>query len=415
MDKKIIKNYFQNFLTIIISIILCLVFINVIFVTFSNQNFFPRALSYSLSNVMLTFYPKTYNKENLGSYVALLGDSYSQGAGDAYLNGIDDYSISHHLHKNDGKNYLNFGRGGYGSISAVSNLILVNKLSNFPNLISDLNKPESVIFIFYEGNDLEENIFEYNLLSKPNEKVSNFVQRRIQENIKLNNTDKISNVFPLLTFIKNIYVHFSWHFDLMIFQIKEAKTFNESISLIMNRIKKLFGKTIVLNAEPVDLKTYVNSIKKINKVKNVQPLQSAAVILTKEEIEISLEILFESLKYLKEWSQEFNIHILYIASPINTYTWDEPIIFEFKDPASGETVSKLNQTTNKVNYLNNILIREKIDYFSKNHNIQFLDSTNFINEKGNKIILHGPLDWRHFNYDGYKHISNFIIQNISTN
>ena len=41
---------------------------------------------------------------------------------------------------NDMKNYLNFGRAGYGSISAVSNLIMINKLTNLPNLIEDLEK-----------------------------------------------------------------------------------------------------------------------------------------------------------------------------------------------------------------------------------------------------------------------------------
>ena len=30
----------------------------------------------------------------------------------------------------DNKNYLNFGRAGFGSISAVSNLIKINKLTN---------------------------------------------------------------------------------------------------------------------------------------------------------------------------------------------------------------------------------------------------------------------------------------------
>ena len=49
----------------------------------------------------------------------------AQGGGDAYLSGVDDYSVAHHLHANDGKNYLIFGRAGYGSISAVSNLIKI--------------------------------------------------------------------------------------------------------------------------------------------------------------------------------------------------------------------------------------------------------------------------------------------------
>ena len=29
---------------------------------------------------------------------------------------------------------------------------MINKLTNLPNLIEDLEKPESIIFVFYEGN-----------------------------------------------------------------------------------------------------------------------------------------------------------------------------------------------------------------------------------------------------------------------
>ena len=412
---KKFKDYFINFLTTIIAVIICLLIINIIFIKISNQKYFPRALANSLSNVLLTFYPVTYDNKNLNEYVALLGDSYSQGAGDAYLAGINDYSIAHHLHKHNNKNYLNFGRGGYGSISATSNLIMVQKMSKLPNLIKDLKPPKSIIFIFYEGNDLEENVYEFNFLSKPNEEISNFVKRRIEENVKLKKIDKLNNIFPLLIFIKKIYIHFSWHLSLMLNQMKNAGSFEEFSSLFTDRIKKLFGKTVVLNVEKTRASTDVNFIKENDKVKNIQPLQSSAVILEKNEILIGLEIFFESIKYIKKRNQVENIHILYIPSPINSYTWTEPIAFEFKDPINGDTNSEFNKTNNEENLLNSILIRNKIDYFSQMHNIKFIDATDFINEKGNEIILHGPLDWRHFNYNGYKHISNFLIENLSKN
>ena len=38
--------------------------------------------------------------------------------------------------------------------------------------------------------------------------------------------------------------------------------------------------------------------------------------------------------------------------------------------------------------------------------------SNFVIEKSKETILHGPLDWRHFNYVGYKNVSNYIIENI---
>ena len=106
---------------------------------------------------MLTFHPDTYDKDNLDNYIAIIGGSYAQGGGDAYLNGMYDYSIAHLLHKHDQANYLNFARAGYGSISAISNLINVYKLSYSPNFIKNLKKPESIIFFFNEGHVLEAN------------------------------------------------------------------------------------------------------------------------------------------------------------------------------------------------------------------------------------------------------------------
>ena len=270
-----------------------------------------------------------------------------------------------------------------------------------------MEKPKSIIFVFYEGNDLEENIFEYNLLAKSNENVSDFVSRRINENVKLSNLDKLTNIFPIFAFLKKIYSHLGNLF----YRIVNVNDINEVGSLVTNRIKKLFGYTIVLDGPKVDALTYVNSITNLNKIDNIQPLQSAAVILNEKQTVIALEVFFESMKYLKSWSRIDSIIILYIPSPISSYTWEEPIRYEFKSPVDG-VVGKINKTTNKKNRENSIFIRNKINYFSEENNFQFLDVTNFVIKKSKETILHGPLDWRHFNYVGYKNVSNYIIENI---
>ena len=99
------------------------------------------------------------------------------------------------MHNNDNKNYLIFGRAGSGSISAVSDLIKIYKQSNLPNMIEDLKKPSSIIYIIYEGYDFEANFLEYTSFIKTDENISEFASRRINENIKLNNVDKLNNIF----------------------------------------------------------------------------------------------------------------------------------------------------------------------------------------------------------------------------
>jgi len=396
-----LKNYFINFFILTIFLILSLLIVNFLILNFPSQKFYPRSLANSLPNFLVTFYPDTYKKNNLENYIAIVGDSYSQGNGDGYLNGTYDYSIGHHLHKNDDKNYLIFGRAGFGSISAVSNLVKLNKISNLPIFFKNLNKPESIIFFFYEGNDLEDNFFEYSSLSNINEDINSFVLRRIKENTSLTTKDKLTSFFPLISIMDDLYDHIHILFNKL---LTNDENENKK-SLIIDRIKKLFGFTILLDSEKKNEEIYINSIKNKDNYNNIKPLHSAAANLTNEEISISLKIFFESVKYIKSWIGTDEILIVYIPSPISCYVWDEPIEYTIKN---SETIKFLS---NKENDLKSEYIREEIENFSKKNNINFLDIAQHIKEENINRILHGPLDWMHFNYDGYKIVSDYIINN----
>ena len=140
MFKNNFKNLISNLILVIFSIFIALLIINYSLIFITPQKLLPRSLAGSLPNSLLSFYPDTYNKKNLDKYIAILGDSYAQGGGDAYLNGTQDYSIAHHLYKNDSRNYLLFARAGFGSISAVSNLIKIHNLSHLTFSMKNLNQ-----------------------------------------------------------------------------------------------------------------------------------------------------------------------------------------------------------------------------------------------------------------------------------
>ena len=112
-------------------------------------------------------------------------------------------------------------------------------------------------------------------------------------------------------------------------------------------------------------------------------------------------------------SEVKNITILYIPSPISCYDWKNPIAFEFKDPIVGGYGNEIKRTSNKTNNLKSVFIRNKISEFAEENDFYFLDTTNYIIKLGKNRILHGPLDWHHFNSAGYKYTSNFITKNIS--
>lgn len=401
-----LKHFIVNFLSISFAIFLCFLLTNFIFIKISHQKLFPRSLAGSLPNILFTFYGDTYSKKSLKKYTAILGGSYAQGGGDAYLNRVYDYSIAHHLNKIDKKNYLNFARAGFGSISATSNLINIYNLSNFSNSIEDLEKPNSIIFFFNEDYLLEANINEYRLFGKQNQDISDFVINRINDKLQFSSTEKIANNFPLILFISKIGSHIKDFFSAVIENPKKTK------SLLTDRLKKLFGHTIILKSNldsKKNLDKNINSIKNYSKVKNIPPLSGASLNLTKDEISLALEIFKDSIKFLKSWSKIDNISIVYIPSPITSYTWNEPINYQI----SGTI--EVRHVTNEKNKINNIFIRKIIKEFSENNEIQFLDLTDHIIKISENKILHGPLDWLHLNYDGYKSAASYIIENDKKN
>jgi hypothetical protein len=404
MNKRSFKNFIINLIIISISVAICLLIINFMLIKISSNQLLPRSLAGSLPNNLLTYYPDTYDNKNLKSYVAVLGDSVAQGGGDAYLSGKKDYSIIHHLHNSNNMNYLIFGRAGYGSISSVSNLVKQYKLSNHSYLFDDLNKPDSILFIFNESFNLHANITEYRKFKKNNEKINEYVLRRINKNIELNNLDYLKNSYPILPFLGKFYEYF----EIMFNKIASAKNIEDIKLLVSSRLKKLFGKTVVLNDAPKNNLTWINSIKDHSNIKNIRPIQGAALHLTEDEIKTAIEIFFESLKYIQAWSDDKKIKIVYIPSAISSYMWNEPIVFYYRNNYAGSKT-----TNNKANNLNSTFIRKQIKNFSINNNIEFLDTTSEVFKNGENLVLHGPLDWGHFNDKGYKVISNFIIENLT--
>ena len=114
MSKSKLKNFFLNFILFLMSMLVTFLILNFILIKITPQKIFPRPLAASLPNTLLTFYPDTYSKKNMENYTAVLGNSASQGNGDAYLSGLDNYSISHHLHD---KNKENAARGILGELN----------------------------------------------------------------------------------------------------------------------------------------------------------------------------------------------------------------------------------------------------------------------------------------------------------
>ena len=117
------------------------------------------------------------------------------------------------------------------------------------------------------------------------EDINNFVLRRIKENINLTTNDKLTSLLPLISIMGDLYDHIHILFNKL---LKNDQNKNKKL-LIIDRIKKLLGFTVLLNGEEKNERIYINSIKNNNNYNNIAPLHSAAGDLTNDEILISLK------------------------------------------------------------------------------------------------------------------------------
>jgi hypothetical protein len=342
-----IKKFLEYSLIIISSILFFCLFINFLIFfkaeSIVKQKIIPKNILNTFPIESTCFYADTYkDKEN---YIAIVGDSHAFGSGEAYLQNKKDYSIGHHLYSRlDRKiNFFNFGIPGGGS-----NTILKHFL-HCKNLLK--SHPKKVIYLFYEGNDLENNIKEHLSLKK----------KKKQKNY----------YFPIIKIIKR--------FISINFRKKKKNKSKETNTYIMNDTE--------------------------NKIH--YPLQSPPIELSNEELKLSLNILFSSIKKIKQTTE--NIVIVYIPSPTSVLDLKNPITIQQYFKNRKKKLFEKKQLTDLSN-----TVKMRVKSFSKINNISFIDVTDNLINIANKKHVYGPVDFKHPNYLGYKIISDKLFMELKS-
>ncbi len=345
-----------NLLLTFFSVFIFLILINS-FLFFSTKQIKQKKISKNMLvnlPIELTYlYSDTYNK--LENMTVILGDSHAFGSGDAFLNDDYDYSIGHFLynHFEAKKNFLNIGFPGAGSQKVYHNYLNFRKKLNI--------KPDKIIYLFYEGNDLENNISyenNYNL------------SRKIISGIKY--------YFPIVVIIRNLFI------DLK--------------SKVENKISKTENINITnkKNSNQIDFKNDINIL-------NIS-IQSPPIELNENDLNKSLNIFFETIIKLKNDTKE--IILVYLPAPTSTLNLKNPIYFQkyFNENIPSSVTKEELERLSKY-------IRLEIKNFSLKQNIKFLDMTDILKKKSLNLMIYGPKDYKHFNKYGYKIISNQIYKN----
>ena len=343
------KEIIKDFLIILSISVLLFTLLNFAFVYYSPTlvKLLPLDVVRSISPCYRTLFHKSDKTLERVNYV--FGDSFSEGFGDEFLDGDDEYGIFNKLRNTDSSELI-FGRGGHGNIGTLVEFEqCLPLLSAYTSLDISQIKNYHVTFVFYEGNDLNNNLTERD--KELNEPVYNL------------------------------------RFFLPAYEYGYRK-----IRKVPSKVYQVFVEPQVKNTSaPI---VYPKSTSGIQF--NRYP-QSAATELSNIELEESLMVFFSSLENIRRYLPMADSYtILYLPAVTSAYSFDGEL--RVQSYLGDEYYS----TTGEFNSQRHEFILEAIRSEARSQGWSLCNTTpSIMNLTVSGTAVHGPRDWKHFNKVGY--------------
>ena len=337
-------------------------------------------------------------------YIAITGDSYAIGVGDwlaevrkkSFL-GSPDYSPAHMLYKKTGIDVVSFGQGGVGSFrgiwkETITQFLYINSIKDY-----HLSPPKYLLVFFYEGNDI------YNNFALVTEFQS--TEKEIEDKTKLARFDDFLNVKHKEVQSGN-YERSFWKNMLFtrsilngISNLVEERTASNKYQKVYFSYPKTPINVALIDEKKVPLPMHLQAppVLYLNEFEKKEGL-------TDKTLEEGVYVFKKSLAQLVVFFPKSEIKIVYIPSPLSSYTIISPIV-------SYRGWMQVN------NFIEATVIKKRhmelcktIQSITLAHNISFINTTKSLKEAGSKEFIHGPIDWDHFNKRGYEALSTDIAE-----
>lgn len=318
---------------------------------------FPRQSLRSLLPLARWSYPDIYQNIN-DQRILIVGDSYAEGAGDAFLENSYDYSLGHYLKKMTNSSYA---IAANSDSDITTQLFLIEKIieGKFSPSIQfnhKINNNSEILMTFYEGNDIEDY----------------FINKRIKKSEKIKNIylNPINKFFPIIYFIRKI-----------------------SFKMPSIKRNKYQPNKICIKKECI----------------RIGPMQSASAELSKEQIKESINFTVSRIKEFKAKHRK-SMCLVYIPSPATIYSLEN---IHFQQYGNG-ILNKDGITSSKENKKNSLYIRKLLKQQLNSTQIGFIDSTNYLSSAVKLNYIHGLKDRKHFNAKGYKLLARYVSKQLNT-
>lgn len=333
------------------------------------------------------------------SYWALLGDSYAKGMGDGQIDALAmfharDYAVNHFLAQHFQRDVVSLAAPGSGSWRGL----VANYAGSLAYLqAQELNwpeRPELMIYFFYEGNDLVENhLFAQKVFTKRGLDTAAASEQVLQaDGLFVRSQQASAKRGFLQQMAVNAYTQAN----------REPLAFEHigsdaGASYVPPKrwLPRMSGKS--LNQAQIAGQT----------VALPGNLQGPAMELGEAELEEALSQFGQALQANRQRWSDIPLLVVYIPSVLSCYELTGPLA-EAQNFLGDDTVkASVDSLRDRHSY-----VRESIERHVTGMQLEFLDASAALQAGCALEALHGPKDWNHLNVRGYRLLSQWLISEL---
>lgn len=407
-----LKTLLTNFLLVLVTLACLYLLIEWAFLRFYTVFFTLDTVSQKFENPqgvmpVLQTSKKQFLPEN---YIAITGDSYAMGMGDGFYTAKDRKRLrvtsAHTIQDLTGTDVISYGVAGSGTIRGM----LANPLAAstyIKNLIDDdLAKPDWMLFYFYEGNDLTENLLFHRATFETFHAGDNIDDNSVFERYIDNTVIGRDHLYLAATRAKpsEKYFFYRYLYRLYIQNIKDKKFF---VRKFPDELRLPYLPEEIWVARVVE-----NPVNKalINKqtVSLADNMQGPALELTAGELAFSISIFEKSLKLARQRADKTKLAVIYIPSVLATYQ----IAGDAVDAQDYFGKNRHRHPRQAVD-VRSQHIRQEIRRLTEAAGIVFVDTTTELQQAAKQEALHGPKDWNHLNTRGYEVLGQAVVNGMT--
>lgn len=326
------------------------------------------------------------------NYIALAGDSYAHGKGDWLLeispDSNDAFHSAHVLQNLTEHDVISFGKSGASNIKGWVRDPIARYQFIHDNIDDSIKHPKIILAYFYAGNDLLENVLQLHesFIPKYGETALNdddawndFFLTNIEERKvgPFSGIDSNLGWFPRATFkvLKN--------------ELKAKKVGSELGDIHIQQTGKINS-------------VWVND----KEIKIPDNIQAPTLELTSAETELGFLAFSKSLEYLKNFFNKSQIIVVYIPSVIESYSRMSEKLSIINIRTKNKYIEEIYTSSQLMQRSNEIA--DRVKKISTSFGLSFIDTRADIRAASTQQLIHGPVDWLHFNRKGYEVLAQSI-------